>query len=58
MKRMAMLMGLSFLLMALGSFSPFGARWGGAAVAAADDDNDDDDDGDQGSGDTTSPLPV
>jgi hypothetical protein len=33
MKRIAMLMALSGALVALGSFSPFGIRWGHAALA-------------------------
>ncbi len=33
MKRMAMLLVVTMVLTALGSFSPFGIRWGHAAIA-------------------------
>ncbi len=57
MKRMAILMALSCMLIALGSFSPFGTHWGRAAVADEQgDDGDDDDGGDQGSEHAMPPL--
>ena len=43
MRRIAMLMLVGVALMALGSFSPFGAQWGHPAVA--------EEGGDEGSGD-------
>ncbi len=56
MKRMTMLMALSLMFIALGTFAPCSTL--GARPAVADDDGDDDDSGDEGSNHEVAPLAV
>jgi hypothetical protein len=50
MKRIAMAMAVSCMLVALGSFSPFASRWGHAAMACDGDDGSDSQGGNGGNG--------